>query len=323
MSAVTLAKKTVALIDATIKADQGNSFRGWLGKVIPHIGDAYRQDEEPFRTHMGASLIGGDCRRAIWYGFRWATKPNFEGRLMRLFNRGHIEEARFIAMLLMIGCQVYQQDENGKQFRISEYGGHFGGSGDGVAIGIPDVPAGTACLLEFKTHNDKSFKKLKEPGGVRAAKFEHYVQMQMYLRKMNLAVALYLAVNKNDDELYGEIVSLDSAFADTFFERAGKIIPIRVAPDKISKSPGWFACSWCDHKPVCHMGAAPERNCRTCDFAEPDMTDGTWKCENKERQMTMLFGPSPDVSDEGETFTLTKSRQLKACKFYQKNPSFS
>ena len=28
------------------------------------------------------------------------------GRILRLFNRGHLEEARFIALLLLIGVQV-------------------------------------------------------------------------------------------------------------------------------------------------------------------------------------------------------------------------
>ena len=218
MPNVILATHTVAKIDAMVKADQGSAFREWLGKVIGHIGDAYRTGNEGHRSHMGASLIGGECARAVWYNFRWATKSNFEGRLLRLFNRGHLEEARFIAMLLMIGCDIYQQDENGNQFRISHAEGHFGGSGDGVAVGIPDLPPGTAALTEFKTHNDKSFTELKAKG-VRDAKFEHYVQMNVYMRKMGLAVALYLAVNKNTDELYGEIIPLDSAVADQFLDR--------------------------------------------------------------------------------------------------------
>lgn len=316
----TLATKTIKRINDMIAADQGNAYRGWLGKVIPHMGDAYRQDEQPFRSHMGASLIGGECGRAIWYGFRWATKPTFDGRIIRLFNRGHLEEARFIAMLLMIGCEIYQQDENGKQFRISDHGGHFGGSGDGVAIGVPDLPAGVPAVTEFKTHNDKSFKKLKE-SGVREAKFEHFVQMQTYMRKMVLPAALYLAVNKNDDELYGEIIQLDADFADTYVARAGTIIPLRAAPDKISKSPGWFACNWCDHKPVCHLGAAPERNCRTCAFSEPDVsgTGGRWVCNSEQRRMELLFD---ETNPEKEDFSLSTSRQLRGCAHYQKASTF-
>ena len=40
--AITLATKTVAAIDGLIKADQGIEYRRWLGRVIGHVGDAYR-----------------------------------------------------------------------------------------------------------------------------------------------------------------------------------------------------------------------------------------------------------------------------------------
>lgn len=267
---------TLAAIDAAMTADQGASYRQHLGRVLPHIGDAYRGHDESFRSHLGASVIGGECGRAIWYGFRWTTKKTFKGRILRLFNRGHLEEGRFIAALLTIGVQIYQQDGEGKQFRISDAGGHFGGSGDGVAIGIPDLPPGTPCLLEFKTHNDSSFRKLVKEG-VRSAKFEHYVQMQTYMRKMGLAVALYGAVNKNDDDFWFEIVNLDTVTADQFIDRGRQIVFMESAPSRVSESPGWFGCQWCDHRPVCHLNASPARNCRTCAFSKP-LQDGTWQC---------------------------------------------
>lgn len=270
------AVQTLKAIEDAIARDQGAAYRQNLERVLPHIGDAYRGHDDPFRTHLGASVIGRECGREIWYGFHWTTKPHFKGRMLRLFNRGHLEEGRFIAALLTIGVQIFQQDENGKQFRISDVGGHFGGSGDGVAVGIPDLPPGTPCLLEFKTHNDKSFQKLVKEG-VRGAKFEHYVQMNTYMRKMGLAVAMYGAVNKNDDDFHFEIVHLDSAVADQFTDRARQIILMRQAPAKISESPGWFACSWCDHKPVCHLGATPARNCRTCKHSDA-RDDGQWHC---------------------------------------------
>lgn len=304
MRTVQKAVKTLKAIDDAIAADQGATYRQHLQRVLPHIGDAYRGHDDPFRTHLGASVIGGECGRAIWYGFRWTTLPKFKGRILRLFNRGHLEEGRFIAALLTIGVQIFQQDENGKQFRISDVGGHFGGSGDGVAIGIPDLPPGTPCLLEFKTHNDKSFQKLVKEG-VRASKFEHYVQMNIYMRKMGLPVALYGAVNKNDDDFYFEIVTLDSATADQFTDRARQIILLKQAPARISESPGWFACSWCDHKPVCHLKAAPARNCRTCKNSEA-REDGDWHCTHP---ISSLVGGSP---------ILTKEEQLTCdCDFYE------
>lgn len=297
----TLATKTLHKIDRMLEADQGAAFRGWLGKVIGHVGDAYRTDEDGHRGHMGASMIGGECARAIWYAFRWATKSSFPGRILRLFNRGHLEEARFIALLLMIGCDVYQQDENGNQFRISHAEGHFGGSGDGVAIGIPDLPEGTAALCEFKTSGDKPFQEMKNKG-LRDAKFEHYVQMNLYMHKMGLAVGLYLVVNKNTDELYGEIVQLDSAIAEQFLQRGERLVWMEKAPQRISESPGFWKCRFCAHHPVCHLNQAPHRNCRTCKYSRP--------VANKEWVCTL------------DDIVIDREDQLKGCSNYTLQESF-
>ena len=276
MMAMHLAVKTLKAIDDALEADQGNKYRHYLGLVMPHIGDAYRQDEGGHRSHLGASMLGEECPRSLWYGFRWATKKLFPGRILRLFNRGHLEEARFIALLLMIGCRVLQQDENGKQYRISFANGHGGGSGDGVAEGIPDAP-GQWVLLEFKTHGEKSFLELKKKG-VRDAKFVHYVQMQTYMRKMGLAVALYGAVNKNTDELHLEMVALESTIGDQFMDRGEKIVYMDKPPTKMSESPGFYKCLYCDHRPVCHQKAVPDINCRTCIFSSPSTENSDWNC---------------------------------------------
>lgn len=306
--AIHLALQTKQKIDDMIEADQGSAFRMWLGRVIPHMDDAYRQGEEPFRTHLGASMIGDECPRAIWYGWRWATRPKFPGRILRLFNRGHLEEARFIAMFLMIGCEVFQQDENGKQFRISHAEGHFGGSGDGIAVGLPELNAGQPALLEFKTHNDKSFNELVKKG-VREAKPQHFVQMQVYMRKMGIAVALYGAVNKNTDEIHLEYVFLEGELADQYLERGEKIVWLETAPTGLSTSPGFFKCRFCNHQPVCQMNKAPDRNCRTCKYSRP-VPGAQWMCANPVNA-TIL----------GQPVVIDKAQQFLACPNYERHGS--
>lgn len=294
-----LAQLTYKAINETIEADQGASFRQWEQKVLPHIGDAYRGVDSPFRSHLGASLIGGKCARAIWYSFRWYVMPRFTGRILRLFNRGHLEEGRVLAMLLMIGCQVYQQDENGKQFRISGVFGHFGGSGDGVVVGLPDLPAGMAALLECKTHSNKSFTELTKKG-VKEAKWEHFVQMQTYARKMGLPVSLYFAVNKDTDEIYLELVKTESNVGEEYESRAEGIIRSDKAPPRISNaSPGYWLCKFCDAQQVCFDRAAAYVSCRSCVYGSPALDDSkTWTCSKHNK-------------------ALTTNDQLAACKDYQ------
>lgn len=324
-----IAYETLNRLEQSLFNDQGSAYRGWLGKVIPHMGDAFRQGEEGHRGHMGASVIGGECARAIAYGWRWVTKKKHPGRIVRLFNRGHLEEARFIALLLSIGCEVYQQDAEGNQFRISHASGHFGGSGDGVAINIPDLLPDQATLLEFKTHGEKSFielagkleewrKHIEAPRkaaftgkGVKDAKYEHYVQMQIYMRKMGLASALYMAVCKNTDDIYAEIVPLDSATADEYLSRGEKLIEMQALPNRINSSPGFYKCRFCDHRPVCHLGAEPDRNCRTCEYAVPVIsheplmpeTSGRWLCRKHDNY-------------------IGKNVQLIGCSEYEKSKIF-
>lgn len=302
--AVIVATKTLDKIEQVIHADQGASYRGLLKQVLPHIGDAYRSEPETFRSHMGASAMGRKCGREIWYSFRWATKGNHTGRMMRLFNRGHLEEGRFIAILLCIGVQVYQQDANGKQFGITGSAGHYGGSGDGVGIGIPDLPADLPALLEFKTHSDTSFKSIKKDG-VRSSKFEHFVQVQQYMRKMGLTACLYVAVNKNNDELYAEIILLEVETADTFIARADKIIWMARAPEKIGKPPsvGNYDCKYCDHKAMCFGKNKPPKNCRTCGYSMPtDAGNATWICTLH------------------NNIALTKEAQLQGCAKWERHP---
>lgn len=300
---VYLATKTMKAIEEQIASDQGIEFRRNLALVLPHMKDAYRTDPEGHRSHMGASMIAKDCGRAIWYNFRWAVRPKFEGRMIRLFNRGHLEEARFIAMLLAIGCEVYQQDAAGNQFRISDCEGHFGGSGDGIVVGIPDLDPGIPALGEFKTHNNKSFTELKAKG-LLIAKPEHYGQMTTYMEKMRLAVGLYAAVNKDNDEVYMELIHLNSAYGSILLERANKLVWAQNPPEKIGKTPGFWKCKWCDYSGVCHGKETPDVNCRTCQYSQPS-TNATWTCTND-----ICPGPIP------------KDLMLTGCSHYEQKVDF-
>lgn len=306
-----IATQTLATIAAALERDQGASFRQHLRHLIPLAEDAYRGEEDPFRSHLGASIIGRECARELWYSFHWTTAPSFEGRILRLFNRGHLEEPRMVALLQMIGCTVWQFDEKGNQFRVAGYKGHFGGGMDGVILGIPELPD-EPVLGEFKTHNDKSFQKLKGDG-VRESKFEHYVQMQTYMGKNGFRWGLYMAVNKNDDELYAELIPFDQVTYDRFQERSVMIIDAVEPPTRINNSPGWYKCKFCDFSPVCHGAAQPDKNCRTCRWSTP-VDGGKWICENP------IVLAKAEAQGWEDPIELDKDAQLKGCEDYEQHP---
>ena len=232
--------------------------------------------EPPFRRHLGGSMIGRPCERELWYQFRWTKAGSHRGRMLRLFNRGHREEERFVGYLEKIGVKVRAFDENGQQWRILDVDGHFGGSLDGLATNVPMIDPNEEILLEFKTHNTKSFVGLRTDG-VRRAKPSHWAQMQVYMYKRQLRLALYMAVNKNDDDLHCEWVLCEPEEGARLIEKAERIIRAPKPPLRISDSPMWFECKFCDFKGPCHMGEPLRKSCRTCVNSEP-VADGQWAC---------------------------------------------
>ena len=304
-----LATKTLDAINDALMLDQGAKFRGLLKDLMPLAGDAYDTKNEEFRTHLGASLIGRDVDRELWYSFHWATSKKFDVRMIRLFNRGHLEEPRMIALLQMIDCETWQLDQNGKQFRINGYRGHFGGSLDAVVKGLPDLP-NEPCLTEFKTHNEKSGIKLTMEGLIKA-KWEHFIQQQVYMGKNSLNWSLYMATSKNTDELHIELIQFDPIIYAKYNKRAETIIDSTIPPKRINESPAWYKCKFCDHKGICHdKTVLPARNCRTCIHSRIGDA-GEWFCV--EPMANAAFGGN---------VSLTADAQRRGCDNYEMNTVF-
>lgn len=237
---------------------------------------AYEARAEPPRPHLGASQIGHHCERWLWLSFRWAIVEQFSGRLLRLFERGHNEEAIIVRNLREAGVEISDCDPlTGEQFSIKD--GHFGGSLDGIIYGgVPEAPK-KKHVAEFKTHSLKSFNELCRDG-VQKSKPQHYDQMQCYMLGKDIDRALYLAVCKDDDRLYVERVRLDRERAEKLYAKAQRIIASDRLPEPVSADPTWYKCKWCAAHSFCHGdGMLPKVNCRTCAHSTAQR-DGTWQC---------------------------------------------
>jgi len=230
------------------------------------------------RPHLGASLLGHDCLRYLFYVFRWQTDPP-EGRLARLFETGHREEARVIAELRAIGVDVHDRDPaTGDQYRFTTLGGHIAGSCDGIIeSGLLEAPK-ARHLLELKTSNARQFAELRRKG-VAAAKPLHLTQIEVYLAAFGLERAYYLCVCKDTDELYAERLARTPGAAEAALARAEPVVFALHPRDvpRLSEHPGWHACRFCSARAVCHDGAPPRRHCRSCAQARPQ-PDGGWTC---------------------------------------------
>ena len=228
------------------------------------------------RAHLGASILGHKCERYLWYSFRWAVDVEHNGQLLRLFDTGNHAEPRFVDDLRRIGVTVEDVcPGTGEQWRFMDCDGHVGGSMDAHAIGFSECPT-THCVAEFKTHGDKSYKKL-EQDGVKKSKPQHYSQMQLYMHWSGMRKAFYLAVNKNTDELYGEFVDYDADHAEQLVSKASRIIATDTAPARMTDDPTYYECKRCDAYFTCHSDATGAVNCRTCIHGKP-VEGGKWQC---------------------------------------------
>lgn len=246
---------------------------------LPTIDAIFQEYEKrrksAHRPHLGGSQIGNECERALWYQFRWMATAQIDGRTLRLFETGDLAEDRLTNNLRSVGVRVYSRDpQDGKQFSVQQFGGHFAFSADGIGIGF--VESKQPHLLEFKTMNQKAFDDINKHG-LRKSKPVYWAQVHVGMLLLGLDRAFFFAVNKNTDDIYGERVRVDKPFAESLLEKAKRIIFADEPPAKISNDPAWYQCRWCSYANVCHRQAMPEVNCRTCAHSIP-MPEGGWHC---------------------------------------------
>ncbi|MGB3042482.1 MAG: oxidoreductase [Xanthobacteraceae bacterium] len=248
--------------------------------TIRAIYAAYESDNVPRDGRsISVSTLADECARKLFYDFRWTTPhEHINGRTLRLFETGNIEEQRWIENLRRIGCEVVDRDDNGKQIMVEACDGHVRGYLDSEILGLPEAPK-TIHVGEMKSHNLKSFTALKKLK-VQKAKPEHYCQIQTYMYVRNRTRGIYLAVCKDNDELYVERMELNLPYVLRKLARAQGIINANEPPPKLHEDPNHkmaFKCGWCRHKGICHEGEWPRRNCRTCLFSSPE-AGGSWSC---------------------------------------------
>lgn len=164
------------------------------------------------------------------------------------------------------------------QYRISDCNGHFGGSLDGIAMFPPGWGIDEPVLLEFKTSGTgRKFELLKD-NKMPIEKPDHYAQTSVYGKKYGFKFVLYLCINKNDDDLHVELAKLSESLGEQLIQKAEGVIFSQIPPPKLSETPTYHECRYCDMLTICHEGATIERNCRSCVNAIP-IEDAKWHCQ--------------------------------------------
>ena len=211
------------------------------------------------RTYVGASGIGKQCSRAIWYDYNGYPRKEKPAELKWAADCGHRSEAIMADWLRSVpGVDLQTTDTTGKQFGFEALGGRFRGHIDGIITGLLHAPK-TVAVWEHKSKNQKgfnAFQTAKEKFGTKRMLKEwdeiYFVQAQVYMHFMHLD-RHYLTIS------LGGMRDIDSCWTEyqpevalAAIDKAEKVIYSTMEPPRISNQPDFFACRFCDFAEICH-----------------------------------------------------------------------
>lgn len=201
------------------------------------------RDDKQTRDYIGASGIGADCLRQIWYEFKGYEAESVPTKTRRTWAIGRHLESLILDWLSDAGITIVRQWADLQADGMAYFKGHL----DSVWIknGKP------FAIIEIKTAKDASFNVFVKKG-LRTWNPQYYAQIQSYMGMSGIHKAYIVVLNKDNSEIADELVEFDEAFYQTLKNKATMVANANVAPPKINGSPLWYQCKMCKFNKVCH-----------------------------------------------------------------------
>ena len=229
---------------------------------------AHERERQAPREYLGASRLGVTCERALQYEYTHTPADagrDFSGRVLRIFEVGHLLEDLAVRWLRLAGFDLYTRKAQGGQFGFSVAGGRIRGHVDGILnAGPTDFGLGYPAIWEFKTMNDKSWRDTVKHG-VAKSKPVYAAQVAIYQAYMEANIlgvavnpALFTAINKDTQEIWFEVLPFEGGLAQRMSDRAVKVITATSAGEMLPRhttTPTHIECKFCSWQDRC-WGAA-------------------------------------------------------------------
>lgn len=225
-------------------------------RINAHIDAAFRRkrDAEPVRNYVGASAIGNDCLRAVQLQ-RLHIPPDKEpeGKMLRIWETGHVFEAAIAAWLKMAGFELDVVAKDGKQFTWRVLDDEAGGSVDGICRGGP-LPLEYPFLWECKALKASSWQETKKKGLYISKPYyaKQFAINQAYIKL--ITPGIFTALNKDTSELYHELVYFDQPLAQQASDDMVQVVEATqnqvLLPRAFSSSDN-YKCRMCDFPNSC------------------------------------------------------------------------
>lgn len=251
------------MLDFNHKTTNKDKVSSSINQLIDRALSAEREKEPP-RDYLGASQLGMPCSRALQYQFLNIPKDNgreFSGQTLRIFEIGHILEKPVAKWLRQAGFNLCTFDEKGNQFGFRAAGGKIAGHVDGLIYDAPkELDLSFPMLWEMKTMNNKSWNETVKKGLV-LSKPVYAAQIALYQAYMEAAIpdisknlCLFTAINKDNAELYHELIPFDRELAQRMSDKAVNIVRAADAEEilpRLHGSRNFLECKNCAWQDSC------------------------------------------------------------------------
>lgn len=239
-----------------------------LAEKIQNAITASGERPGKYSWRVKPSNLGKECVAQLWYAFRWVRKAPIPAKVANVFEAGNDTEPRLMAKLRRSGWEVLEEDPakaDRKAFRqwgFKALDGHISAYLDGIGR-HEEFTANVWVLIEAKSYNTRRFGQMVAKT-VRISDFEYYVQVVIYLKAYDLPYCVFICENKDNGEEHIEIIMRNDDIADRHMAIGNTVKSSRARPSRIAESAAFHKCKFCDYAGVCHLGEAPDRNCRSC-----------------------------------------------------------
>jgi len=221
--------------------------------------------KEPPRNYIGASSIGEDCERKLFYKLRHADKAKpRRAELILAANDGHRSEDLVASYIRQIpGVELWTHKNDGGQYGFHERFGEvdFKGHVDGIIKGLPQSPA-TAHIWENKACNQKifdAFLKARETHGTKGAlqkwKPIYYAQAIINMEKFDIKRHYTTVCLSGTRKIASCRTEANPTLAKLLIEKAKRVASATTPPFGISDNPTFYECKhMCDFYEHCFEG---------------------------------------------------------------------
>lgn len=210
--------------------------------ITKKIDDYHDNLQDSPRNYIGASIIGSECLRQIWYEFKSVKAEKVPAKTRKTWGIGKRLEGLVLGWIEDAGIDIYLLPATLFSSVVPVFCGHVD------AIGRIN---NKKYILEIKTAKGASFNIFTNKG-LKAWNHQYYAQIQSYMGMSGIYSAYILVLNKDNSALSDELIEFDPLFYSNLECKAQMIAHAVTAPPKINGSPLFYKCKMCKFNKVCH-----------------------------------------------------------------------